>query len=44
MEYALRNVHQPIGVAEYRLPKAVPDSLKGSLPTVKQLEEELKRV
>lgn len=44
VEYARRNVHQPIGVAEYRLAKAVPDSLKGSLPTVKQLEEELKRV
>jgi hypothetical protein len=42
VEYALRNVHQPIGVAEYQLAKALPDSLKGSLPTVEQLEAELK--
>jgi predicted nuclease of restriction endonuclease-like (RecB) superfamily len=44
VEYALRNVHQPIGVAEYQLAKALPDSLKGSLPTVEQLEAELKAV
>lgn len=44
VEYALRNVHQPIGVYEYRLAKALPDNLKGSLPTVEQLEEELKAV
>lgn len=37
-------MHQPIGVAEYRLAKALPESLKGSLPTVEQLEEELKAV
>ncbi len=41
VEYALRNMHQPIGVAEYQLAKALPDSLKGSLPTVEQLESEL---
>lgn len=44
VEYALRNVHQLIGVAEYLLAKALPDSLKGSLPTVEQLVEELKAV
>lgn len=42
VEYALRDVHKPIGVAEYQLAKALPDSLKGSLPTVEQLEAELK--
>lgn len=41
VEYALRDVHKPIGVAEYRLAKALPESLKGSLPTVEQLEAEL---
>jgi predicted nuclease of restriction endonuclease-like (RecB) superfamily len=44
VEYALRNMHQPIGVAEYQLAKALPDSLKGSLPTVEQLEAELKSI
>jgi hypothetical protein len=37
-------VHKPIGVAEYQLAKALPESLKGSLPTVEQLEAELKVV
>jgi len=44
VEYALRDMHKPIGVAEYQLAKALPDSLKGSLPTVEQLEAELKAV
>jgi len=44
VEYALRSVHKPIGVAEYQLAKALPESLKGSLPSVEQLEAELKTV
>jgi len=42
VEYALRDVHKPMGVAEYQLAKALPEHLKGSLPTVEQLEAELK--
>jgi hypothetical protein len=37
-------VHKPIGVADYQLAKALPESLKGSLPSVEQLEAELKTV
>lgn len=44
VEYALRDVHKPIGVAEYQLAQALPEHLKGSLPTVEQLEAELKTV
>lgn len=44
VEYALRDVHKPIGVAEYRLAQALPEHLKGSLPTVEQLEAELQTV
>ncbi|MDI7247568.1 MAG: PDDEXK nuclease domain-containing protein [Bacillota bacterium] len=44
VEYALRDVHKPMGVAEYQLAKALPEHLKGSLPTVEQLEAELKAV
>jgi hypothetical protein len=40
-EYALRNIHAPIGISEYRLADALPDNLKGSLPTIAELEAEL---
>jgi predicted nuclease of restriction endonuclease-like (RecB) superfamily len=42
-EYALRDTMKPIGVSGYELTKALPESLKGSLPTIEQLEEELDR-
>ena len=44
VEYALRNVETPIGVSEYRLVDALPENLRGSLPTVEQLEAELNRL
>ena len=40
-EYALRDTHKPIGVSAYKLTKALPDKLKGTLPTIKDLEAEL---
>jgi predicted nuclease of restriction endonuclease-like (RecB) superfamily len=40
-EYALRNLKTPIGVSEYRLAESLPSNLKGSLPTVEELEQEL---
>ena len=40
-EYALRDTHKPIGVAAYTLTKALPEKLKGTLPTIKDLESEL---
>jgi len=43
-EYALRDTRKPIGVSEYRLTEALPQELKPSLPTIEQLEEELKSV
>lgn len=42
VEYALRSMNKPIGVADYQLAKALPEHLQGSLPTVEQLEAELK--
>ncbi|HOW50857.1 MAG TPA: PDDEXK nuclease domain-containing protein [bacterium] len=44
VEYSLRKVHQPIGVAEYTLAKALPDELKGAFPSVEDLEKELQRM
>ena len=43
VEYALRDVAKPIGVAEWRtrIVESLPDDLQGSLPTVEELEAEL---
>ncbi|MDO5290674.1 MAG: PDDEXK nuclease domain-containing protein [Pseudomonadota bacterium] len=41
-EYALRDKAQPIGVAEYRLMAALPKELQTSLPSIAQIERELK--
>jgi len=41
-EYALRGFNKPIGVSKYELTRALPQSLKSSLPTVEEIEEELK--
>jgi predicted nuclease of restriction endonuclease-like (RecB) superfamily len=41
VEYALRDTKKPIGVSAYRLLEKLPARLKGSLPTVEELELEL---
>lgn len=43
IEYALRDMNKPIGVAgfETRLAESLPETLKGQLPTIEQLEAEL---
>jgi predicted nuclease of restriction endonuclease-like (RecB) superfamily len=45
VEYALRNNSSPISVANFetQLAKALPDNLKGTLPTVEEIEAELGR-
>jgi predicted nuclease of restriction endonuclease-like (RecB) superfamily len=43
VEYALRDTTKPIGVSAYRLLERLPAKLKGSLPTVAELEAELGR-
>ena len=42
-EYALRDIAKPIGVAEWqtKLVQSLPEPLKGSLPTIEELEAEL---
>jgi predicted nuclease of restriction endonuclease-like (RecB) superfamily len=42
-EYALRNMSAPIGVSEYRLSTTLPEDLKGSLPSVEELESQLRK-
>ena len=41
VEYALRDLSKPIGVSAYQLTQALHESLKGSLPTIEELEAEL---
>lgn len=41
VEYALQDIHKPIGVATYQLKEDLPEPLKDSLPSTKQLEMEL---
>lgn len=42
-EYALKDIAKPIGVAEYQLMRAIPDTLATSLPTIEQIEAELQK-
>jgi predicted nuclease of restriction endonuclease-like (RecB) superfamily len=44
VEYTLRDTRKPIGVSQYQLTRALPQELQSSLPTIEQLEEELKSV
>ncbi len=41
VEYALRDTRKPIGVSGYKLTETLPKKLKGSLPSIKELEESL---
>lgn len=40
-EYALRDIHKPIGIADYELTRALPAELASSLPSIEALEAEL---
>jgi predicted nuclease of restriction endonuclease-like (RecB) superfamily len=41
VEYTLRDTTRPIGVSQFQITEALPETLKGSLPTIEQLEAEL---
>jgi predicted nuclease of restriction endonuclease-like (RecB) superfamily len=40
-EYALRDIHKPIGIADYELTRALPENLASSLPSIESLEAEM---
>ena len=40
-EYALRDINKPMGVSEYQLTESLPENLKGSLPSIEEIEAEL---
>jgi len=39
VEFVLRSYNKPIGVAEYRLTKELPDEIKGKFPTVNEIKQ-----
>jgi hypothetical protein len=41
-EYALRDTQKPIGVSSFQLTESLPEKLQGSLPTIEELEAELR--
>ena len=41
-EYALRDIQKPIGISDYELGQALPKDFRGSLPTIEEIEKELK--
>lgn len=43
-EFALRDMNKPMGVSEFTLTEILPDELKGSLPTVEEIEEDMKQL
>lgn len=42
-EYALRDVHKPIGISDYELGKMLPKDIKSGLPSIEELENKLSR-
>ena len=40
--YALESTSQPFGISSYELSKLIPEEFKGSLPTIEEIEAELK--
>jgi len=44
VEYALQDIHKPMGVSEFKLGKILPDNLKGNLPSIEELEEQIKKM
>lgn len=43
-EFALRDINKPMGVSEFTLTEVLPENLKGSLPTVEEIEADMKTV
>ncbi len=43
VKYALKGIDTPMGVAEYELTTTLPKQLKGEMPTIEELEQELQK-
>lgn len=42
-EFALRDLNKPIGISEIKFVENIPDNLKSSLPTIEEIENEMKK-
>ena len=42
VEYSLKDINKPIGVSEYKLTEKLPQNLKSVLPSIEQIEKEIK--
>ncbi|MBN8701869.1 MAG: DUF1016 family protein [Bacteroidetes bacterium] len=38
-EYALRDTSKPIGIAEYKIAKRLPENIQGELPSIEEIEQ-----
>ncbi|MDA3885779.1 MAG: PDDEXK nuclease domain-containing protein [Candidatus Delongbacteria bacterium] len=43
VEYSVKDINKPIGVSEYIVTKKLPNEFKSTLPTIKEIEDELKK-
>lgn len=41
-EFALRDINKPMGISEFQFTEILPDELKSSLPTIEEIEAELR--
>jgi hypothetical protein len=42
VQYSLEIINQPIGVSEYKLSKLLPENYKSALPSIEDIEKQLK--
>lgn len=43
-EFALRDINKPMGISEFQLTEILPEELKNSLPTIEEIEQDLKKL
>jgi predicted nuclease of restriction endonuclease-like (RecB) superfamily len=43
-QYALESINHPIGISEYELSNIIPENYKSELPSIEEIEEELKDI
>jgi len=41
VEYALKDMQQPMGISDYELTRHLPEQFKGSLPSIEEIEAEI---
>ncbi len=43
VEFSIKDLNKPIGVAKYKLTKQLPDKYKGKLPSANEIRKQIKR-